>query len=113
MADENATDDPLPKDVREKLEAEHGEIIAIKPTVGGKVFAFRLPTRMETKRYRQKGAKGDAGDEMENLLLSCCIHPTREELSAFFDRYSMAVSSFGVRFQQGAGLDFEALAVVK
>lgn len=118
MNDTNELDDPLAKDVREKLESEHGEIIAIKASVGkdgANVFAFRLPTRAETKRYRQKAqAKGvDPGDEMENLLLSTCIHPGREQLSAFFDRYPMAVGSFGIRFQQGAGLDFEALAVVK
>lgn len=123
MAQED-TDDPLPKAVREKLEAEHTEIIAIKATVGkdgGNVFAFRLPNRTETKRYRQKAqAKGvDPGDEMENLLLSTCVYPgaspelCKAALSAFFDRYPMAVGSFGIRFQQGAGLDFEALAVVK
>lgn len=117
MAQED-TDDPLPKAVREKLEAEHTEIIAIKATVGkdgNNVFAFRLPNRTETKRYRQKAqAKGvDPGDEMENLLLSTCVYPNKEQLTAFFDRYPMAVGSFGIRFQQGAGLDFEALAVVK
>lgn len=117
MANENTADDPLPKEVREKLEAEHGEIITITPTVGGagKVFAFRLPNRTESKRYRQKAQKpgNDAGDEMENLLVSCCIYPDPASLTAFFDRYPMALGSFGIRFQQGAGLDFEALAVVK
>lgn len=108
-------DDPLPPDVREKLTAEHGEIIAVKPTVGNKVFAFRLPTRMESKKYRQKATRqgADTSDEMENLLVTCCIYPDRESLTAFFDKYSMAIPSFGVTFQRGAGLDFEALAVVK
>lgn len=110
-------DDPLPKEAREKLEAEHGEVTAVKATVGkgDNVFAFRLPTRAEVKRYRQKSqVKGvDPGDEMENLLLATCVYPSREQLGAFFDRYPMAVGSFGIRFQQGAGLDFEALAVVK
>lgn len=108
----------LPEGVREKLETEHGEIIAIRATVGKpgqNVFAFRLPNRAETKRYRQKAGKpgNDAGDEMENLLLSTCIYPSREQLSTFFDRYSSAVGSFGIWFQKGAGLDFEALAIVK
>ena len=126
MSDENlATDDPLPKEARERLEAEHGgEIITIKATVGkdGKnVFAFRLPTRQEVRRYRQLAQqKGrDPGEEMERLLLATVIYPgtTLEDrqaaLSSFFDRYSMAVGSFGIKFQEGAGLDFEALAVVK
>lgn len=112
-----AVDDPLPKDVREKLEAEHTEVIAIKATVGkgDNVFAFRLPTRGETKRYRQMAQKPgrDAGDEMEALLLTTCVYPSKEALTSFFDRYSMAVASFGIKFQEGAGLDFAALAVVK
>jgi hypothetical protein len=121
MTDE-LQDDPLPKDVRERLESEHGEIITITPsTKSAPTFAFRLPTRGETKRYRQMAQKPgrDAGDEMEGLLLTTCIYPGKDAaeaklaLSAFFDRYSMAVASFGIRFQQGAGLDFEALAVVK
>jgi hypothetical protein len=126
MTDE-LQDDPLPKDVRERLESEYGGddgvIIAIRASVGKteKVFAFRLPTRGETKRYRQMAQKPgrDPGDEMEGLLLTTCVYPgatpedAKKALSAFFDRYSMAVASFGIRFQQGAGLDFEALAVVK
>jgi hypothetical protein len=124
MEDENqAVDDPLPKDVRARLEAEHTEIIAIKATVGkgDNVFAFRLPTRGETKRYRQMAQKPgrDAGDEMEALLLTTVVYPGADAaaaklaLTAFFDRYSMAVASFGIKFQEGAGLDFAALAVVK
>lgn len=106
-------EDLLGDELRSELESAHGEVVAVD--VKGIVLAFRLPTRPETKRYRQliSDGKHHADEELEKLLGACCVHPSREKFAEVMERYSMALGSIGIAFMSAAGFDFAKAAIVK
>lgn len=88
---EQATD-LLPKEIREKLEAAHGEIVAVETRAG--VAAFRIFKRAEFQRYQQMlfddKQKSAATDQ---LVLTCCVHPDRNTFLGWLDKYPAIASS--------------------
>lgn len=105
--------DLLPDGKRAELETAHGEVVAIE--IKGKVFGFRLPRRAEVKMWRQRVSRkgADANDETEQLMLTCCVYPSPEDLVSWFDRYSMAISSSGIAFTTACGVDYSQANAVK
>ena len=101
--------DDLLGEKRAALEEAHGEIVAIE--VKKTVLAFRLPTRIEARRYRQTIARGktENDDEMEKLLAACCVQPGREGFMTFMDRYPMSLTSIGIVFLREAGFDIDVV----
>ncbi len=110
---EEVEEDLLPEGKREELETEHGEIAAIE--IKGKVFGFRLPKRPEVKMWRQSIARKvtDANDVTEQLMLTCCVYPSADELKEHFDRYAMSISSSGIAFTSACGVDYEQAGALK
>lgn len=102
------TDDLL-GEARAELEEKFGEVIAIE--VKRSVLVFRLPTRIEARRYRQTIMRGktENDDEMEKLLAACCVQPGREGFMVFMEKYPMALGSIGITFMKGAGFDMDSV----
>ena len=78
--------DLLPKETREKLEAAHGEIVAVETKCG--VAAFRVFKGPEYDRYNKM-----IFDEKQRptafraLVATCCVYPEGATFQAWLDRY--------------------------
>ena len=97
----------LPKEVAEKLEAEHGDICVIPSK--GNVFAFRPAKKEEARLFRSRAKSGsDLADEQ--MLQACVVYASNansplEGLNQHLDRWVFSGGSMAGRFVKFCGLD--------
>lgn len=84
--------DLLPKEVRAKLESEHGEIVAVQTKAG--VAAFRVfrggDYDLFNKRILDDKQRGSAA---KPLVLSCVVYPDPQTFLAWCDKYPGIVTT--------------------
>jgi hypothetical protein len=114
MADQNEgtgapLGDLLPKELREKLEAAHGEIVAVETKAG--VAAFKVFNAAAYDRYNKM-----IFDEKQRpmafraLVLTCCVHPESALFQQWLDKYPGITQTCLAHVLELGGVNAEAEA---
>ena len=92
LATEGLDADLLTGEQRAKLEAEHGEILAVKTRSG--VAVFRVFSRQEYQAYNAQliDEKKRAG-AFSALVNTCVVQPSKEEFTRWLDKYPGIVTT--------------------
>ncbi len=83
---ESETLDLLPEELRKKLEATHGEIVAVKTKAG--VAVFRLCKEPELERYQDlQGNKATSNKSASLFVKTLVVHPDKKVFEAWVSKY--------------------------
>jgi hypothetical protein len=87
--------------------AAGGEVKVVETDViGAEVIAFRIPTSSEWKQYRVLVQNPDPASKVaaiNNLVILCCIYPTRENFSRVIDAHPGLTETCYTDLQEHAG----------
>lgn len=101
--------DLLGEELRKKLEADHGEIVAVQTKPG--VAAFRVFKKAEYDRYnRALMDEKTRADAFSLLVRTCVVHPEASNFNAWVDKYPAIVTTCISHVLELGGLNAEAEA---
>lgn len=101
--------DLLGEELRKKLEADHGEIVAVQTKSG--VAAFRVFTKGEYDAYNKILIDEKRRPEAFGLLVrTCVVHPDKATFNAWVDKYPAIVTTCISHVLELGGLNAEAEA---
>ena len=98
----------IESDLLARLRSEHGDDLH-KLEASEVSIVARPPTNAEYRRFRAKTAdERTRPDALEELALSCLIHPSRAEFEKILQRKPALADVFGAKLLEIAGITGEA-----
>lgn len=92
----------------DKLEKEHGALASARTSDGRDIVIVR-PKGSAFRRFTDKltAEKGSKHSAAEELVLSCVVHPDRDQARSILDDYPALMLSLSAAAQELAGSDIE------
>ena len=110
MSNESGSEQPdelLAKELRDKLEKEHGEILAIKTRAG--VVVFKVFSKGDYDRYTDLLMKeGTRAKAFSHIVFASRIHPEAQAFMNWVDKYPGIITTCANPVLEFGGVETEA-----